>query len=148
MFQNPLRLTDPTGESPAALRPILIAADGPFPVGDIACGCPIVATAAAAINAANGTGEALNNPALPANCPNPPYIVTAVIHVRICGTPHEQKLREYMANLYAHDNQGHLAGNPASLHQQIIDGRIRSLQRQIENFRKLLEQCERENGGR
>jgi hypothetical protein len=50
-----------------------------------------------------------------------------------------------MANPQAHDNKGILGqGRDA----QIIAGRIRSLQKQIENFRKLLEECERKHGKR
>ena len=56
---------------------------------------------------------------------------------------HEQKLREYINNPYGHDNRGFLGqGRDA----QIINSRIRSLQRQIENFRKQLAECERLHG--
>jgi hypothetical protein len=58
---------------------------------------------------------------------------------------HERKLRDYTADPYAHDNKGFLANNPPSRHQKIIDGRIRELKKQIDNFRRLLEECERRN---
>jgi RHS repeat-associated protein len=58
---------------------------------------------------------------------------------------HEQKLRDFIANPYTHDNRGFLANNPPSRHSKIIDGRIRELQKQIDNFRRLLEKCERRN---
>jgi RHS repeat-associated protein len=58
---------------------------------------------------------------------------------------HERKLFEYMSNPFAHDNKGFL-GNDAVRNQKIIDGRINSLKKQIENFRKQLEECEKING--
>jgi hypothetical protein len=58
---------------------------------------------------------------------------------------HEQKLRDYMSNQQAHDNRGILGGGRDEV---IIAGRIRKLQGQIENFRKLLEECEFKNGFR
>ena len=61
---------------------------------------------------------------------------------------HERKLREFQANPYGNDNRGFLANSPPERHQQIINGRIRNLQRQIENFRRLLEECERRHGMR
>jgi hypothetical protein len=61
---------------------------------------------------------------------------------------HEEKLRLYRQDPYAYDNKGFLANSPPSRHQQIIDGRIRNLEKQIANFKKLLERCERENGMR
>ncbi len=53
---------------------------------------------------------------------------------------HEKKLADYKANPDAHDNQGHLAqaGGDEQRRQKIIDGRIRSLERQIQNFKKLI----------
>jgi uncharacterized protein RhaS with RHS repeats len=56
---------------------------------------------------------------------------------------HEKKLQDYMNDPYGSDNRG-LLGQGRD--QQVIDGRIRNLQRQIENFRKLLAECERRNG--
>lgn len=63
---------------------------------------------------------------------------------------HERKLREYMANPMAMDNKGFLAGalakNDQSLYDKIYMSRIASLQGQIANFKRLLEECERRNG--
>jgi hypothetical protein len=63
---------------------------------------------------------------------------------------HERKLREYMANPIAADNKGFLANALAQdnqdLYSKIYLGRIASLQAQIANFKKLLEECERRNG--
>jgi len=63
---------------------------------------------------------------------------------------HERKLREYMANPMASDNKGFLAGalakNDQDLYNKIYLSRIASLQAQIANFKKQLEECERRNG--
>ena len=63
---------------------------------------------------------------------------------------HERKLREYMANPIVTDNKGFLAGalakNDLDLYNKIYLGRIASLQSQIANFKKLLQECERRNG--
>ena len=63
---------------------------------------------------------------------------------------HERKLRECMANPMGADNKGFLAGALASGNQALYDkiyaSRILSLQSQIANFKKLLEECERRNG--
>ena len=56
---------------------------------------------------------------------------------------HEQRLRDYIASPHAHDNKGFLGKGRDEI---VIAGRIRSLQRQIENFRKLLEECEKTHG--
>ena len=63
---------------------------------------------------------------------------------------HERKLREYMDNPMAADNKGFLAGALAKkdqdLYNKIYLSRIASLQGQIANFKRLLEECERRNG--
>ena len=58
---------------------------------------------------------------------------------------HQEKLRNYRASPFDHDNQGHLANNPPSRHPQIIASRIKKLLRQIESWKKLVAKCEREN---
>jgi RHS repeat-associated protein len=58
---------------------------------------------------------------------------------------HLQKLQDYIADPEGHDNLGTLKNNPG-LRERLIDGRIRALQRQINNFRKLLDACEKANG--
>ena len=63
---------------------------------------------------------------------------------------HEEKLRQYMANPMGMDNKGFLADaltmGDQDLYNKIYATRIASLQRQIANFRKQLEECERRNG--
>ena len=56
---------------------------------------------------------------------------------------HEQKLKEYIANPHAYDNLGFLG---KGRDEAVISGRIRSLQKQIDNFRKLLADCEAKHG--
>lgn len=56
---------------------------------------------------------------------------------------HERKLRDYMNDPPTHDNLGLLG---QGYDHVIIPGRIRSLQKQIENFRKQLAECEAKNG--
>ena len=63
---------------------------------------------------------------------------------------HERKLREYTANPMSMDNKGFLAGalarNDQDLYNKIYMTRLVSLQGQIANFKKQLEECERRNG--
>ena len=63
---------------------------------------------------------------------------------------HEDKLRGYMANPMSMDNKGFLADaltmGDQDLYNKIYATRIASLQRQIANFKKQLEECERRNG--
>lgn len=63
---------------------------------------------------------------------------------------HERKLSEYIANPLAGDNKGFLAAaiakNDPNLYNKIYLSRIASLQWQIANFKKQLEECERKNG--
>ena len=56
---------------------------------------------------------------------------------------HERKIREFKANPHAHDSAGLLARSPPERRDQIIQGRIRKLERQIQSFRRQLEECER-----
>jgi RHS repeat-associated protein len=58
---------------------------------------------------------------------------------------HIKKLTDYIGNPDGFDNKGHLKKNPGR-RDQIIDGRIKSLQNQIENFKKQLEACEKAKG--
>ena len=62
---------------------------------------------------------------------------------------HERKLRDYMANPMSMDNRGFLAGalakNDQNLYNTIYTTRLISLQKQITNFEKQLEECERRN---
>jgi RHS repeat-associated protein len=59
---------------------------------------------------------------------------------------HEEKLKNYQNDPDAYDNKGLLQNCPPERRDRIIDGRIRSLQKQIENFRKQLQECERRHG--
>ncbi len=63
---------------------------------------------------------------------------------------HERKLSEYLANPLSMDNKGFLAGAIEKKDQALCDtiylSRIASLRRQIANFKKQLEECERTNG--
>jgi RHS repeat-associated protein len=53
---------------------------------------------------------------------------------------HEQKLADFIANPAAHDSKGFLGkGRDA----KVMAGRIKNLEKQIQNFRKQLEECER-----
>jgi hypothetical protein len=56
---------------------------------------------------------------------------------------HERKLREFEADPYAGDNAGLLARSPPDRREKILQGRIPKLKRQMENFRRQLEDCER-----
>ena len=58
---------------------------------------------------------------------------------------HIKKLVDYIKNPDAFDNKEFLKKNPGR-RDQIIDGRIKSLQKQIENFKKQLEACEKAKG--
>ncbi|MGI8966435.1 MAG: hypothetical protein ACR2H1_10175, partial [Limisphaerales bacterium] len=63
---------------------------------------------------------------------------------------HLKNLAEYIGDPEGHDNKdifNHpmVKNNPAR-RERVIDGRIRNLQNQINNFRKLLEACEKANG--
>jgi uncharacterized protein RhaS with RHS repeats len=56
---------------------------------------------------------------------------------------HDEKLRLYLLNPALYDNKGFLG---KGRDQAVISGRIHELNKQIANFRKLLEECERKNG--
>ena len=65
---------------------------------------------------------------------------------------HEQKYRDYVANPSAGDNMGILdaayqAGDMAR-YTNIINGRLRNLDKQISDFRRQLQECERRHGKR
>jgi len=61
---------------------------------------------------------------------------------------HQEKLSNYINDPYAYDNKGFLKNNPSGRHPQIIKRRVSKLLRQISNFRKQLEECERKHGMR
>jgi flagellar biosynthesis chaperone FliJ len=63
---------------------------------------------------------------------------------------HEQKYRDYIANPSAGDNMGILSAaynaGDMTRYTNIINGRIRNLDKQISDFRKQLEECEKTHG--
>ena len=63
---------------------------------------------------------------------------------------HEQKYRDYIANPSAGDNMGILSAaynsGDMTRYTNIINGRIRNLDKQISDFRKQLEECEKNHG--
>lgn len=59
---------------------------------------------------------------------------------------HEKKLKEYMANPNLYDNKNFLAGASPEIKQQIINGRIKNLQKQIENFKNQYYNCLTKHG--
>lgn len=60
---------------------------------------------------------------------------------------HQRKLREYMSNPRAYDNKGFFDSAPPEVHQNIINGRIRELRKQIENFQKQYDACVARHAG-
>jgi RHS repeat-associated protein len=60
---------------------------------------------------------------------------------------HQKKLADYMANPDAFDNLGFLKNATLLNRWAIINGRIRNLRKQIENFQKQLDECRKSNPG-
>ena len=126
--QNPIAFVDPDGQQAVAPwvlpRPIVVPRPMPYPtITDPAVPIPDVY-------------PDVSTPQDPNNC-------DPCKGLRDQLAAHERKLRDYIANPQAHDNLGFLGrGRDA----QVIAGRIRKLQNQIENFRKLLRECEIKHG--
>jgi RHS repeat-associated protein len=104
-----------------------------------------VQTAASQIGEALGSGSASSTSST-ANCPpNDPCR-----GLREQLRAHEKKLCDYMNDPLKYDNMGMLgAANALGMIGRMWDiyfGRIRTLQNQIENFRKLLAECEVRHG--
>lgn len=63
---------------------------------------------------------------------------------------HIKKLEDYTRNPLGSDNKGVLGGalgqGNDELAKKIYEGRIQSLKKQIENFRKQLQECEKKYG--
>jgi RHS repeat-associated protein len=138
---NPLSYTDASGLNPAA-GCLLGSWAGP-----VGCGA----------GAAIGTGVALAAILMvPSDtpkgdvCPPAPGGKDPCKGLRDQLLDHERKLREYTANPMSMDNKGFLAGalakNDQNLYNKIYMTRLVSLQGQIANFKKQLEECERQNG--
>ena len=136
---NPINEVDPlgqAGEATAVAYPTLLMTPE-----------QIAAANAAAARAAARAAIAAAAAATTSFCPKPNDPCSGL---RNQLNDHIRKLTEYIADPVANDNKGlfdhpMVVSNPA-LRDRIIDGRIRSLQNQINNFRKLLEACEKSNG--
>jgi hypothetical protein len=87
-----------------------------------------------------GDTDATGNPEM-ANCPRDCRGLLRQLRA------HEEKLRQYRLNPDHGDNLGFLRFATPEMRRRIIDGRIRNLERQIENFRRQYEECLRANGG-
>jgi hypothetical protein len=138
---NPLGLTDPTGlAAPALLIPIVIQVCRQVLMETLAAMAGVGA-AAVIVEVTECTD----------NCPPGPGGKDPCKGLREQMQDHERKLREYIANPMSMDNKGFLAGALAkgdqALYDTIYTSRLASLQWQIANFKKQLEECERKNGG-
>ena len=145
---NAVSNTDPMGLQIAIPAPT-------FPVVTTAC---LANPAACAVVIAGSTGIVIGNTINPVVQPIIANIVDACTPgdndpckgFRNQIKEHERKLNEYITNPLASDNRGFLGAALASGNQSRFDtiyaSRIASLQFQIANFRKQLEECERRNG--
>ncbi|MEO6277528.1 RHS repeat-associated core domain-containing protein [Roseateles sp.] len=128
---NPLARTDPTGE--IAAEAVIVAGIG---VGIIMMSPPgqqaIRDTVSGIVRAFQGNGK---DP-----CEG----------LRRELASHEAKLEQYKADPTSMDNLGHLIvallKNNPELAKKIMDTRVNSLKGQIENFKKLIKECEDKNG--
>ncbi|WUR15586.1 RHS repeat-associated core domain-containing protein [[Empedobacter] haloabium] len=142
---NPVSYTDPKG----LFVPALIIAGRVAWTGYRAYrtyqAANAMASAIKAANAGASTG-ALNG------CPPNPGNKDPCKGKRDQLAAHEQKYRDYMENPHAHDNNGWLSaayesGN-MTRYTNILNGRYKELNKQIDNFRKQLEECEATYGKR
>jgi RHS repeat-associated protein len=78
-------------------------------------------------------------------CPQPRSPKDPCKELRKRLAEHIKKLADYLANPDSYDNKGYLQQNP-HLRDQIINGRKRHLNHEIETFRRQLEECERRHG--
>ena len=104
----------------------------------------IAAINAAAARAAARAAIAAAAAATTSFCPNPNN-PDPCKGLRDQLNAHLQKLVDYIGDPDAHDNLDLLKNRP-DLREKLIDGRIRSLQKQIDNFRKQLQACEAAHG--
>jgi RHS repeat-associated protein len=139
--QNPLSYADPTGEAVFILPFILPAIGFSEATTAIAGGLAIAAILStpgdSSSTSSSGSGSASSGAMCPPNDP--------CKGLRDQLKAHQKKLADYMRDPSGSDNLGILG---QGRDPQIIAGRIRSLQRQIDNFKKQLEECERKNGMR
>jgi RHS repeat-associated protein len=149
VFGNPLLYTDPAGEQ-ATLTWCL--------GGPIACGLGICAAAATTYYGVRGTMSAMANggsgsddsgaSSVPISTPCPDDNTCKAKRDPCKGLrdqlkAHEEKLRKYIADPKSQDNKGILG---QGFDHVIVPGRIRSLQKQIDNFRRQVQECEAKNG--
>lgn len=139
-LNQPTRFTDPSGLFPFLIIPGICAAGG----CEALLGAGIILASPPGQRAIGDAAKAIDN----ATCS--PGDKDPCKGLRDQLMDHQRKLREYMANPMAMDNKGFLAGaqatNNQDLYNKIYLTRIASLQKQIANFQKLLEECERRNG--
>jgi RHS repeat-associated protein len=143
---NPINAIDPIGEDALSIALTAFGTDVTFPDPTDAAwpkwaawGGVIVA---AAIITAAGIDQ-VNESVSTSSSSSPPGDPCKGLREQLRA--HEKKLENYRRDPYAVDNKGFLGqGRDA----QVIAGRIRSLEKQIENFKKLLEECERKHGTR
>ena len=137
--QNPLLFTDPTGLFVPLIIPGICAGGG----------CEAVIGAAIILMSPPGQ-KAVRDTLNKAGESCPPGDKDPCKGLRNQLHDHERKLRQYMANPMSMDNRGFLAGaldkNDQALYNTIYMTRLVSLQKQIANFKKQLEECERRNG--
>jgi chitinase len=142
---NPVSNTDPTGLFVPLIIPGICAAGG----------CEAAAAAAAAAATWWGSRQpAANSSSSSASqskaCPPNPGNQDPCKGLRDQLAAHEQKYRDYIANPSAGDNMGILTAaynaGDMSRYTNIINGRIRNLDKQIADFRKQLEECEKAHG--
>ena len=146
---SPLNFIDPLGLQSALAAPPALWAE--FGVG---IGAPTAGTVATTIAVGTGTtavivhvtkeGDKDDAPAVPIpivkeQCPKDPC---KQLENRL--NEHIDKLGKYKANPDAFDNNNYPKNNP-SLRDRIINGRIRHLENEIENFQRLLENCRKNN---
>lgn len=139
----------PTGPAPIVLHPAVVAFAVGYAIGTAIEDAPFIQTAVDywfgdPLADAGEESEMSTPTQSPSGSDCPPNDPCKGLRDQLAK--HQAKLEAYKSNPYANDNKGFLANNPPSRHHQIISGRIRNLQRQIENYKRLLEECERKHG--
>jgi hypothetical protein len=150
---NPISANHPSGLlsiGPAALEAALkraglaeLAGGGPEdPLADIAAAIAIIGTIALADPPAVSPTPSAAGSSCPPRDP--------CKGLRDILNEHRQKLTDYLQNLLLRDNKGDLGSailqGETARAQSIYAGRVLELNKQIENFKKLLAECEAKNG--
>jgi hypothetical protein len=161
-MNNPLRYMDPTGQNPLASLGFGLCFT---PVGNLVCGGAAVAAGGYALYKLIGIcTDAILNMLGSGGTQAPPVANNNTL----AGNPpkkndndpceglrkqlaeHQRKLSEYIKDPLASDNKGilaaALAGGDRNRYNSIYSGRIANLKNQIENFKKQLAVCEKQNG--